>query len=119
MNKATPNKLFDYAKLLKKSGLKLYILSNQMKFRADYIKTHFDIRFFNKAFFSNELGFMKPDKKIYNYVLKQIKFKPNECLFIDDKIDNIESAKSLGINTIQFKSVNQVKKDLDKFGVKI
>ena len=55
---------------------------------------------FDKLFLSYEMGMWKPDTEIYYHMLKKIKLQPNETLFLDDNINNIESAKSIGIQTI-------------------
>lgn len=53
---------------------------------------------FEKAYFSHNLHLVKPDKKIFEFVLKAENLNPAETLFIDDNADNIASAQSLGIN---------------------
>ena len=98
---------------------KLYLLSNQIKVRADYIKSNFDLSSFKKTFFSNEIGLMKPNKEIFEFALNKIKLKPEECLFIDDRYNNILTAKKLGINTIQCKNLTQLKKDILSFSIQL
>ncbi len=46
---------------------------------------------------------LKPDKKIYLHVLKEIKLLPEEVIFIDDSEKNLIVAKEMGFNTIEFK----------------
>jgi putative hydrolase of the HAD superfamily len=45
----------------------------------------------------------KPDTEIYTYVLQESRLDPRETLFIDDFIENIETASQLGIQTIHLK----------------
>ncbi len=111
-----PDEVFEIAKSLSKK-YKTYILSNQLKFRTDYIKSTFDLSFFDKVFFSNEIGLKKPNKDIFNYLLKEIQNKPDECLFIDDLSENIQVAKKLEFNTILFKNLEQLKKQLSSFSL--
>lgn len=66
---------------------------------------------------SYKLKIKKPDKRIYLYALDKVKCRPEECLFIDDKIENLTTAKSLGINTIHYKSHIRLLKSLKRFGV--
>lgn len=54
---------------------------------------------FDKAYFSFELQMIKPDTKIYDFVLNDQKLHPAETLFIDDRIDNIEGAEKTGMQT--------------------
>lgn len=71
----------------------------------------------DKVFVSSDLKLAKPDKKIYLKTLKDLGVKAENCVFIDDALENVESANKLGINGIQFNNLEQVKKDLSKLGV--
>lgn len=51
---------------------------------------------------SAELGVAKPDPEIYRILSEKIHCKYSEILFIDDFIENIESARKLGIETIHY-----------------
>ena len=51
--------------------------------------------FFDKQYISYELGLMKPDNRIYEYVLRDTGLNPQEILFVDDNLENIEAARSL------------------------
>jgi len=99
-----------------KPKYKLVILSNAdaegVKFRNDDW-----LNFFDQKFHSFELGMIKPEKEIYEHVLKEIGTKPEECVFIDDKVENIEAAKNLEIHGIVFENKNQLKQELEKLGV--
>ena len=54
---------------------------------------------FEKAYFSHEIYMRKPDAEIYHYVLKDAGMNPEETLFIDDSEPNINTARSLGMET--------------------
>ena len=60
---------------------------------------HFD-DYFDKAYYSHQLGMRKPDKDIYELVIKENALVPSQTLFIDDSVQNIETAKQLGLQTI-------------------
>lgn len=79
----------------------------EKKFR---IAHHFD-SIFNSA----DIGIIKPNRGIFRYLLKNIKAKAGECLFVDDKEINIKTAKKLGFKTILFKNNQQFKKQARKF----
>ncbi|MFC1775028.1 HAD-IA family hydrolase [Nanoarchaeota archaeon] len=79
------------------------LLSNQVKFKADYLRKKADLSFFSKVFFSNEVGMKKPYKNFYYYALKKTKLNAKECIFIDDKKRNIDTAKELGFKVIHHK----------------
>lgn len=118
LNADPPDEDFDIARKLSEH-YKIYILSNQLKFRSDYIQSNFDLSFFDKVFFSNEIGLKKPSEKIFNYVLKEINQNSENCLFIDDDCVNIAAAKKLGFNAILFKNLSQLKKELASFSISI
>lgn len=59
---------------------------------------------------SNETGFRKPEKEIYEIATKKAGILPEEILFIDDRKDFIEGAKKYGWQTIWFDE-----KNIDKF----
>ncbi len=67
----------------------------------------------DKIFVSANIGMVKPNEDIYLYVLNKIGKKPEEVVFIDDKQENTEAAKKLGMHAILFKSLDQLKKDLE------
>ncbi len=55
---------------------------------------------FKKAHFSYEMGLVKPNPLIYQQVLKENNLKAEEIVFFDDNTANIESASTLGIDSI-------------------
>ncbi len=59
----------------------------------------------------------KPYRIIYKLMLRKLKLKGEECLFIDDRKDNIKTAKRLKINCILFKNYFQLVKGLKKFKI--
>lgn len=56
--------------------------------------------YFDQAFYSCEIGLRKPDPACYDWVLKNVEIEPDETLFIDDSLHNIEGAKKAGLQTI-------------------
>jgi len=54
---------------------------------------------FDQVYYSFELGLVKPDPAIYLRVLNEQGFQPEEVLFFDDNVANINSAKNLGIQS--------------------
>ena len=56
---------------------------------------------YDYVFLSFELGMKKPDMEIFNKVQSMLPFKKEDILFIDDRLDNIESANKMGWNTLQ------------------
>ena len=56
--------------------------------------------FFDKAYYSHEIGLRKPNADAYQYILQENNLQPYETLFIDDTPGNIEGAKAVGMPTI-------------------
>lgn len=62
-------------------------------------KADFDA-FFEKAYYSQHMGMRKPDPAPFLQILQEQNLLPEETLFIDDTIKNIETANALGIKTV-------------------
>jgi len=94
--------MFDFIKELKRSGYKLGLLSNTNKLHIEYLQHKFnDFEVFDTVFYSYKIHHSKPDIKIYEYVLRQLKTDPDKIFFIDDTESNIKAASSLGIQCLQ------------------
>jgi len=87
---------------LKKAGYKLYLLSNASLMQKDYWKRFKAHDLFDGRVVSSEVGFVKPQPEIYQYLLKQYDLIPDECVFIDDSQANCEGAYYCGIHPIVF-----------------
>jgi len=59
----------------------------------------------------------KPDTSFFSTILTQHNLRPEECLFIDDKKQNIGAAKSLGIQGIQFIDAQQLRAAMVQLGL--
>ena len=57
---------------------------------------------FDGGVFSYETGYMKPDRRIYEFFLRKYNIDPNRAIFFDDKKENIEAAEKLGIKGVLF-----------------
>ncbi|WP_372700071.1 HAD family hydrolase [Arthrobacter sp. JSM 101049] len=56
--------------------------------------------FFERLFFSGPLGLGKPDRRIYEHVLRELGVDGSDVVFIDDKSENIEAARELGLRAV-------------------
>ena len=61
---------------------------------------------------SAEIGKIKPDRDFYEYILNKYHIKPEELLFLDDNINNINGASILGINTIKVNKDTNIYKEI-------
>lgn len=94
----------DFCRYAKKRGYKLYLLSNASKRIYDYFESFLPFDFFDGYVISCDVHIVKPDKKIYQLLLDKYNLIADECLFIDDREDNVLSAQKLKINTYQFEN---------------
>ncbi len=98
---------------LRKKSYKLGLLSNHAKEWVEYCElTHNYHKLFDQRIYSYMVGSSKPDPDIFLALLRKLDVKPEECLFIDDYIKNIEAANNLGMKTIQFTSAKNLKNKL-------
>lgn len=83
---------------LRARGIKCYLVSNQEKYRAEYLKTKFEERsVFDGHFFSCDLGTHKSSSEYFKKVLESIACNPGEVRYLDNDQKNVDSAASLGI----------------------
>jgi len=61
---------------------------------------------------SGEEKLIKPDKRIFQLLFDRYRIQPENSLFIDDNIKNVQAAHELGLKTIHFQSPEQLKKEL-------
>ena len=103
---------------LKERGLKTAILSNIGDSVVESIEREFDwIHRFDVLVWSYQLGIAKPDPAIYRHTLDELGTRPEETLFIDDKLENVEAARALGMQAIQYSSVERLRADLIAAGL--
>lgn len=107
--------MINFARKLKKKGLKIFILSNNFAERTNYYSQNFHFfNIFDKVYYSWQTGFVKPDIEAYKNILKDNNLKSEEVVYVDDSKENIESASRLGIKGILFENLEQIKEQLDK-----
>lgn len=103
----------DWILNLQKAGYKVYILSNYSRRCFEQCKTQLDaVKLADGMIFSFQEKLIKPDSAIYKVLLERYGIDPSNSVFIDDREDNIMTARSLGMNGIVFKSKEQVEADL-------
>ena len=104
---------------LKDNGYKLFMLSNSTpEIECGNKKNHDYFDLFDKIYMSFRTGHRKPEKASYETILDEHNLFADNCIFIDDKNENIEGAKELGIRTIEYKigePIEKLKEGLDYF----
>lgn len=92
-----------------KKDFMLFLLSNTNELHFEYVKEEYPvIHKFDRWVVSYEAGVRKPEPEIFQIALNKAGVKPNETIFIDDIRENVKGAESIGINSVEFESVNQI-----------
>lgn len=100
---------------LKAKGYFLYGLSNWSAETFPIARKHYPFfNVFDGIVLSGEVKMIKPEPAIYEHCLQKMKRAANECLFIDDSEPNIITANKLGLDTIHFKSPEQLREEITK-----
>ena len=97
-----------YIKDLKQLGYNVYILSNIPEDDTKYLRSLGVFDNIDGGIFSYEYKKIKPDPEIFHILLKKYDLKASECLFLDDREDNVVAASNLGFETIEVKDSSKV-----------
>jgi len=99
--------LVEFIRGLRKN-YRIGLLSNAWTGTRDALADRFSfLDVFDVTIFSAEVGLMKPDAAIYRRILQDLVVEPAEAVFIDDFLENVEAARSLGMHAVHFRSREQ------------
>lgn len=111
-------------KACKAAGHKLFVLSNLSVPEYERIKQEPEIAslfsFFDDIVISDMTPYEKPDRQIFTYFCQQYNLQPADCVFIDDKQDNLDGAHAASINKTILCSnfdLEHVRNELVSYGV--
>ena len=108
---------YDWIKNLKAQEYHVYLLSNYGRTSFEAARKHGRLSFLplvDGGVISYEVQIVKPEPGIYQALLEKYNLKAEECVFLDDRTDNIEAAEALGFHGIVVKSYEQAKEALEK-----
>jgi len=107
----------ELARELKKS-YRLFLLSNVNRLHFEHIQKKFDIiKIFDEVILSFLVGAIKPDRAIFEDVIRRAGGDRKKILYIDDREDLIKEAQSMGIDSIRFEGADKLKEALIEKGV--
>ncbi|MDC0378225.1 MAG: HAD family phosphatase [Flavobacteriaceae bacterium] len=107
-------------KKLKSKNYKLIALTNWSFETFPVAIRRFDfLKLFDGIVVSGKIKMLKPFKDIYNYTINKHKLSPSECVFIDDRVSNVQGAINCGIKGIHFQSSKQLIRELKKLNIEI
>lgn len=106
MIKGITKETLDTIKLLRKQR-KLFALSNTNIIHADFINQHLQEKhaitslndLFDDVYLSYESGFRKPDTASFHTAINKFNLAAKDAIFIDDIQENLEAAKTIGLET--------------------
>ena len=98
-----PQKRLEYIKKLKNT-YKIFLLSNTNEIHINAFKRNLGNTkwgefksLFDKMYLSHEIGYRKPNKEVFQIILKENGLQKMEVVFIDDSLQHIKAAENLGI----------------------
>ena len=106
--------LFNFLKKIKEKVI-LVMVSNTEEVTINFLKKKYPNLFSlfkRRLIFSYDVHLLKPQREIFLYALKISGTKPNDAIFIDDKIENVKAARSIGINALRYRTVKSLKNNL-------
>lgn len=107
--------MLDWVLRVQAAGLKTAILSNMGAELLDHMRQNFRwLDTFDHHTWSCELNVVKPEAAIYTHTVEALDVAPDQALFLDDKIENVEGARRVGLHALVFTNAEQLAKDLEK-----
>ncbi len=111
------NELLDFI-LANKDKYVYGVITNNYKEAEEVILKKYQVPKFYTIFVSSaDIGVLKPDRKIYEFVLKRVNLPADQCLFIDDSEKNVAIAQKLGIPTVIFQGQKDIESKFRKLGI--
>ena len=110
--------VINLAKSLQKNSYTMGIISNIEEVTHKIVDDWKVLDTFEHHFMSYQIGFSKPDQKIYEHVLAKLCFEPHEIFFVDDKKSNVDAAKKSGLISVLFEDYKTLKKSIDEYDIK-
>lgn len=103
----------DYIYKLKENGYKLYLLTNITDASYEYINSSINIdELFDGGAYSFKEHLIKPDHEFYNILIKRYNLNKEETIFFDDAEKNVKAGNCIGIKSILFKSIEDIKNNI-------
>ncbi|WP_291431521.1 HAD family phosphatase [Deinococcus sp.] len=98
---------------------RMYALNNEGRDLNEFRIRTYALHEFLLAFFSScYLGVMKPNPGIYRLGLNLANLRPEEAVMIDDRAQNAEAARSVGMHAVRYENAAQLREELAALGVK-
>lgn len=108
---------------LRRAGYGVHLGTNQEAHRAAYMRTTLGYDdLFDVSCYSCDLGTIKPEPAYFERAVARIRTTPAEVVFVDDRLDNVESARSVGLAGIHWTftdGLEELESQLAEVGVRV
>lgn len=85
------------------------LLSNDVKEWSKYLFELYGLqKYFKESIISGKIHMRKPENRIFVYAIEHLQCNPQECIFVDNSVQNLNVAQQAGINTVLFNRDNEV-----------
>ena len=110
-----------FIKKVREKGYSTFILSNAPLEIPRFLEEMDVLQYFEGKLISAEDRLSNPDIRIYELLLKRFNLIPEECLFIDDRRKNIESAIKCGLNgyVFNYNEFDKFLEEIKKYNINI
>ena len=103
---------------LKAAGMRCYALSNMEPDAFIVRRARFPfMEWFDGYVISGIEGVAKPDRRIFEILLRRYELKPQATVFVDDLARNVEAARALDIHAVQYTSAHRLRQELRGLGI--
>lgn len=109
--------MFALVEELKAEEIPVGMLSNIDDRLARFVRGFGLYDLFDPCLLSCEIGFEKPDERAYLHLLERLELPAEDVVFIDDRLENVEAAKQVGLDAILFDSEEGLREELAQRGV--
>ena len=108
------------ARRLAANGYRLFLISNVNKLHFEFIARKFNIiNIFDEIILSYIVGAIKPEKAIFDDMIKRAGGDRTKILYIDDREDLVKEARVMGISSVRFENGEKLEIELKNRGIKV
>ncbi|HHF0551389.1 TPA: HAD family hydrolase [Vibrio diabolicus] len=105
-------------KRVKSAGYRVYALTDNVNEIVEHLRATYEFwPLFDGAIISSEVQLLKPQAEIYQTLLSTYQLQAEETVFLDDMPYNVEGARAVGMEAIQFENAQQCESELKAMGL--
>ena len=96
---------------------RLVLLSNTNRSHFEHVRRRYPVvGLIRRRVLSYQVGFLKPDPRIYRLAVRKAGCAPAECLYVDDQPDFVAVGAGLGMMALTFRGARRLRSDLERLG---